>query len=197
MADIRFAQTLEEIDKINAEDPNLESWQGKEYPKELLYSQRMSAMLQEFLPNASETLTLAARAQHIRRWSIPRDAYPMDRKGYLQWRTSLKKFHGDLASSIMEKQRYSDTEIQKVTDLINKRRLKTDEDAQALEDVICLVFLQYYFDDFILKHAGEEEKIITIVQKTWNKMSPKGHDAALKLKHSEKALKVIGKALAG
>ena len=192
---LRFANTIKEIDHLNAIDPNLEVENGIKTPKELLYSKRMSEMLEHFHPDASESLKIAVRAQHIQRWVIPREKYEMDRKGYLQWRTELKKFHGNLTASIMGKTGYSETEIQKTEDLINKRRLKTDPEAQALEDVVCLVFLRYYFDDFIAKHADEESKLKDIIQKTWKKMSSKGHEFALNLPHSEPALKIIQSAL--
>ncbi|GAB3649676.1 hypothetical protein GCM10028791_15640 [Echinicola sediminis] len=196
MTATRFDKTIEEFDKINAEDPNMESVNGKEIPKELVYGHRMSGMLLDFCPNASETLRLAARCQHIKRWEIPREDYSMDRKGYLLWRTTLKKFHGELAGSIMKKHGYSEEEIKKVDDLLNKRRLKTDPEVQALEDVVCLVFLKYYFDDFIAKHKEEEEKLVDIVHKTWRKMSEKGHKAALAMSHSDEALGIVQKALA-
>lgn len=195
MSQDKFHDTIAEIDRLNAEDPNLEVKDGKPISKELLYGQRMSTMLLEFDQNASETLKIATRGQHIQRWTIPRESYPMDRKGYLMWRTELKKFHGKLVSSIMEKYGYTQEDIQHVDDLINKRRLKTDPETQCLEDVVCLVFLKYYFDDFIQKHAHEEEKIIDIIQKTWKKMSDKGHEAALKMRHSEKALELVRRAL--
>lgn len=193
MTGSRFEDTIKEFDAINAEDPHQETVSGTEVPKELLYSQRMTEMLQDFCPGASEALRLAARAQHIQRWAIPREDFPMDRKGYLMWRTKLKKYHGELAGSIMEKHGYEKEEVQKVDDLLNKRRLKTDEEAQILEDVVCLVFLKYYFDDFITKH--EEGKLIDIVQKTWNKMSEKSQQAALSMNHSNHALSIVQKAL--
>lgn len=191
----RFHRILEDIDRINAEDPHLEKKGDKEVPKELLYGQRMSAMLLEFEPQATEVLRIAVRAQHIKRWSVPRESYPMDRKGYLLWRTDLKKFHGQLTGELMAKNGYPEEDIKRVDDLINKRRLKTDPEAQCLEDVVCLVFLKYYFDNFITKHKDEEDKIVDIVCKTWNKMSKKGHEAAMLMEHSGKALKLIGKAL--
>lgn len=190
----RFQQCLKDIDEINAEDPHLETVDGQTYPKELRYSQRMTAMLNEFEPDASEMLRLAARAQHIKRWSIPRDSFPMDRKGYLQWRTQLKKFHGELAGSIMAKNGYSTEEISRVDDLLNKRGLKTDPEAQALEDVACLVFLKHYFDDFLIQH--DEEKLLNILEKTWKKMSDKGRKAALSLKLSPSASALVEKAVA-
>ncbi|MEX2591262.1 MAG: DUF4202 domain-containing protein [Anditalea sp.] len=189
----RFENTIKEFDAVNALDPHKEMVDGTEGPKELLYSQRMTEMLQDFCPDASETLRLAARGQHIQRWAIPREDFPMDRKGYLMWRTKLKKYHGELAGSIMEKSGYKKEDILKVDDLLNKRRLKTDDEAQTLEDVVCLVFLKYYFDDFITRH--DESKLIDIVQKTWKKMSEKGQQTALSMDHSDHALSIVQKAL--
>jgi hypothetical protein len=189
----RFLQSLKDIDSINAEDPHLDTVEGQTFPKELLYSQRMTAMLNEFEPDATEILRLSARAQHIKRWSIARDSFPMDRKGYLQWRTQLKKFHGELAGSIMAKNGYSIEEIGRVDNLLNKRGLKTDVEAQTLEDVACLVFLKYYFDDFLTQH--DDEKLVNILQKTWRKMSDKGRKAALSLDLSTAAQALIEKAL--
>ena|SRR5690554_205746 len=194
MKEDKFNKTIEEFDAVNAQDPHQAIVEGKEVPKELLYSQRMSEMLQEYCPEASETLQLAARCQHIRRWSIPREEFAMDRKGYLLWRTTLKKYHAELAGSIMKNNGYSADEIQKVDDLLNKRRLKTDKETQTLEDVVCLVFIKYYFDEFLTKH--EEEKLVDIVKKTWNKMSEKGQQAALSLNLSKTASSIIQKALA-
>ncbi len=191
----RFKNTISEFDAVNAQDPNLERSNGKMMPKELIYSQRMSEMLAVFMPQASEVLQLAARCQHIKRWSIPRSSFPMDKKGYLLWRTRLKKFHGELAGEIMRTNGYSEDEIHQVDNLLNKRKLKTEEETQALEDVICLVFLKFYFDDFLVKHP--EDKTIDIVRKTWQKMSARGHDAAMAIAHSNKALDIIQKALLG
>ncbi|QDH79212.1 DUF4202 domain-containing protein [Echinicola soli] len=196
MAGNKFENTIAAFDAINAEDPHMEIVKGKEMPKELLYGHRMTGMLLDFMPDASETLRLAARCQHIKRWEIPREDYPMDRKGYLMWRTKLKKFHGELAGQLMKEHGYGEAAIQEVDDLLNKRRLKTDPTVQVLEDVVCLVFLKYYFDDFIAKHRDEEEKLVDIVQKTWKKMSEKGHKAALAMEHSEEALGIVQKALA-
>src|ERR1700687_5071845 len=92
----RFERAIARFDAANAEDPNREPADGREWPKELLYAERMSAMLERFAPDASETLRLAARCQHIQRWKIPRAEYPMDRIGYLQWRKRLNKLHAQL-----------------------------------------------------------------------------------------------------
>jgi len=191
----KFQITIADIDALNSQDPHMEISNGERVPKELLYSTRMTDMLQAFDPEASENLKIAVRAQHIQRFTHPREKYPMDRKGYLQWRTELKKFHGEKAAGIMRSNGYNDEDIQKVDDLINKRQLKTDPEAQTLEDVVCLVFLKYYFDDFIDKHIEDKNKIIDIVQKTWKKMSEKGHAYALSMSHSDKALDIVSKAL--
>ena len=181
------------FDEANVQDPNIELYNDKSYPKEVLYSIRMTDKLNEFLPEASEALQLAARCQHIRRWEIARDSYPMDRVGYLKWRQDLKKFHASEASIILQSIGYNDTIISEVSSLLQKKHLKKNPDTQALEDVICLVFLEFYFEPFAAKHS--DEKTIDIIQKTWRKMSKKGHNAALKLPLSQDSLALIQSAL--
>ena len=181
------------FDEANAEDPNTELVDGREVPKELVYGQRMSARLATFAPDARETVRLAARAQHIRRWEVPRESYPAGRAGYLKWRTDLYKRHGDTAAEIMQDVGYDDDTIERVRTLLRKRGLKTDPDVQLLEDVICLVFLEHYFHEFAKKH--DEEKLIPIVQKTWKKMTEAAHGAALRLDYAPEDLAIIQKAL--
>ena len=154
---------------------------------------RMTEHLHKFLSNPSIELQLAARSQHICRWKIPRDVYPMDRQGYKKWRLDLAVFHGETAGSILLDNGYSEEVIQRVKDLLLKRSLKRDEEVQALEDVVCLVFLEFYLEDFASKH--DEAKLIDIIQKTWNKMSDAGHAAALKLPLSTDMLALVTKAL--
>lgn len=189
----RLDDAIRRFDKANAEDPNTELVDGREVPKELLYGQRMSARLEAFAPNAPETVQLAARAQHIRRWESPRDGYPEGRVGYLKWRTDLYKRHGEIAGAIMDEVGYEDVTVERVKDLLRKRGLKTDPDAQLMEDVICLVFLEHYFRGFAQKH--DEEKIISIVRKTWNKMTEKGQESALRLDYAPEELALIERAL--
>ena len=189
----RFEKTIEVFDRINSEDPNQESFNGIMYPKELLYARRMTEQLSAFHPKASEALQLAARAQHIRRWAIPRNDYPMTRVGYKQWRTALLKYHAETVGEVMEENGYEADAVARVQALIQKKRLKKDKEVQVLEDVICLVFLQYYFDAFAVKH--DDEKLIGILKKTWSKMSPEGHEAAMELSLSEPARELIGEAL--
>ncbi len=189
----RFEKAIAAIDAANAQDPNTALHGGREFPKELLYAIRMTEWLERFKPEASDALHLAARGQHIRRWEIPRSDYPMDRIGYLKWRTALKHFHAELAEKILFDAGYDATLIIRVQSLIRKEQLKQDEEVQALEDVICLVFLENYFAEFLEKH--EEEKIVEIVQKTWKKMSPAAQKTALQLELSPAARARIEKAL--
>lgn len=182
------------FDTANAQDPNTEVFEGKEHPKELLYAQRMTMVLNDFQPNASEALQLTARCQHICRWEIPRENYEMNRVGYLTWRQELKKFHAKKASELLEQVDYDMETIDRVNFLLLKKQLKRDAETQTLEDVICLVFLNYYYEPFLEKH--DDDKIISILQKTWKKMSEKGHSAALQLKFSERGSELISKALA-
>ncbi|MEP0214006.1 MAG: DUF4202 domain-containing protein [Cellulophaga sp.] len=189
----KLKQAFDLFDKANEQDPNKELYQGKEYAKEVLYAIRMTSKLNSFAPNASEVLQLTARCQHICRWEIPRDSYEMNRTGYLTWRQDLKKYHAKKASSILESVGYDQETISKVAFLLEKKQLKKNEETQTLEDVICLVFLEFYFEPFAKKYS--EEKLIDILQKTWRKMSNLGQDAALKLPLSKASLELVGKAL--
>lgn len=191
----RFQKALQRFDEENNKDPSLEVYKGQKSSKELLYAQRMTEWLAEISPQASEPLQLAARSQHICRWTIPRESYPMDRKGYLLWRTELKKFHAEKSSGILKECGYDQTTIDRVKSLILKQRMKTDSESQALEDVVCLVFLEYYFEDFVAKH--EPEKIVSIVRKTWNKMSESGQKHALALEFGDASSQLITQAING
>ncbi len=196
----RFDGAMAAFDEANGEDPNVVVDGGATYPKELLYARRMSGWLDRLVPDASEALRLAARCQNIRRWEIPRRDYPMDRAGYLKWRTDLKHFHARLAGEILARVGYddgttADGTIARVQSLLRKERLKRDPESQQLEDVVCLVFLENQLVEFAEKHA--EEKVVDIVRKTWTKMSPAGHQAALALALPPEARALIEKALQG
>ncbi|MBU2900659.1 DUF4202 domain-containing protein [Maribacter dokdonensis] len=184
---------FQQFDEANKQDPNTEVFEGTTYPKEVLYGIRMTERLNAFDPNASEALRLTARCQHICRWEIPRESYEMNREGYLRWRQELKKFHATKAASILEDIGYDKETIDNVKFLLQKKQLKKNEETQTLEDVICLVFLEFYFEPFAHKHP--EDKTIDILQKTWRKMSINGQEAALKLPLSKFSLDLITKAL--
>lgn len=175
----RLQTALEKIDAANAADPNLISAEGRDQPAELVYGRRMSAMLERIYPEASEALRVAVRAQHLRRWEVPRATYPMDRPGYLRWRKDLGRKHAEWASAILADCGYDETEIARVAALIRKENLRRDAETQALEDVAALVFLEHYAADFAAKH--EAEKVVTILAKTLAKMSDHGKTAAAEL----------------
>ncbi len=192
-----FEQSLAKFDAANEQDPNQEIFEGKSYPKELLYAQRMTAMLGKFAPDATEAVQLAVSCQHICRWKSPRNAYPMDGVGYKQWRTDLYKFHGETAGALMREAGYDDDMISRVQALLRKEKLKVNPETQILEDVAALVFLQHYLAGFVKKYSHyEEDKLLGILRKTWRKMSESGHTAALLLDYTPDIMVVIQKALA-
>jgi hypothetical protein len=186
----RFTQAIRLFDAANSQDPvHIDGT-----PAQILYAQRMTQWLDRLYPSASEPLRLAARSQHIERWMIPRADYPMTRGGYHKWRTALYDFHADTASRILADSGYDPQTIAAVRSLLRKEKLKSNPDMQALEDVICLVFLENELPEFALRH--DPAKLITILRRTWAKMSPHGHAAALKLNYSPEIKSLIEKALA-
>lgn len=192
----RLATAFRLFDAVNSEDPNLEPDEaGELVPKEMLYARRMSVCLARVAPAAPEAVQLAARAQHIRRWAIPRQDFPLTRPGYHQWRNTLKKYHAELAGQLLAQAGYEPETITRVQELLQKLRLKDDPEVQLLEDIICLVFLEHYFLPFAAQHP--EEKVLEIVQKTWPKMTARGHALALQLPFTPEARALITKALAG
>ena len=195
MSKNKYEAALKLIDEAHAGDPKKVEVNGEEQPYELHYSQEMSSYLEKRNPTAPDTLQLAIRAQHFRRWEIPRDSYPMNKVGYHKWRTFLKKRQADMAAQICLDCGYSQDDANRVAHLIRKEDLKEDEETQTLEDVACLVFLDDQFEEFERQH--DEEKIVRILRKTWGKMSEKGHELALQIPMSERCKDLVGKALAG
>lgn len=191
----RFERAIVRIDAANAEDPHKIAVDGTSRPAEVVYAERMTATLALLYPNASEALQLAARAQHLRRWTVPRDTYPMDRAGYHRWRNDLKKKHADWAGALLAECGYSSEEIARVGQLIRKEHIKEDAEAQALEDTACLVFLEHYSGDFAAKHA--DPKLLGILKKTWAKMSLKGQTAAHALQLPPRLAALLARAIAG
>jgi hypothetical protein len=168
------------IDTANGTDPNQVAADGKEWPKELLYSQRMSDMLERYNPDADDAMKLAIRAQHIERWKSPRNAYPMDRIGYLTWRKDLYKIQANTAADLLQQAGYGEDVTERVRNAVAKKNIKGNPDTQLLEDVTDLVFMEHYMLEFVAKHPDyTEEKWIDIIRKTWNKMSADAHDFTL------------------
>lgn len=193
-----YLSAIAAFDQANGEDPNKDTHDGKEYPKELLYANRMGEMQERYVPEASDAVKLAVRAQHIQRWKIARSEFPMDRQGYLQWRTKLYKFHAETAARLMQEAGYDNEMTERVMNIVSKKGLKVNAETQLMEDVADLVFIEHYMMDFATKHPEyEEDKWIQIIRKTWQKMSPRAHEFALsgKIKLPEALVPLILKAV--
>ena len=189
----RFAAALRRFDEENSRDPNSETVAGVSHPRELLYAQWLTDWVLKLSPHASEELRLAARCQHLCRWKIPRDSYPMTRPGYLKWRADLKRFHAERAGEILREIGYPDATIGRVQDLNLKKNFPTDPQSCILEDALCLVFLEHQLADLAAKTS--EDKVITALQKSWKKMTPAAHAEALKLTYSPREKTLIEAAL--
>lgn len=161
----RKQKVLDAIDTANSADPTQED--GR--PAALLYGERMGAELDRLFPDASEPLQIAARGQHVERWKLARSAYPEGRVGYLAWRKAQAEHHAQVVAELMSEAGYDQAEIDAARRMLRKQGIKRDDDVQALEDVICFVFLKWYFAPFATKHS--HEKIQRIVEKTARKMS--------------------------
>jgi hypothetical protein len=190
----RFNRAMTLFDAANAEDPNQDEGQ----PKELLYGQRMSDMIGRFAPDASEAAQLAVRAQHIRRWTVPRNTYPMTKEGYHAWRTGLYTFHADTAGELMRQAGYDDTMIERVKKAVGKRGIKVNPETQLLEDIANLVFIEHYMLGFAhSKPEYDEAKWLEIIRRTWGKMSKNAQAFALsgRIKLPEPLVPLITKAI--
>jgi Domain of unknown function (DUF4202) len=190
----RIEQAIAQFDAAHSEDPGSEVVDGAALPRELLYARRMSAWLDALMPGASEPVRLAVRCQHIRRWSIPRSAYPMNVEGYRKWRSDEARSHAETAGRILETVGYDDGTVRRVQALVKKERLKQDPEAQLLEDVSCLVFLENHLAEFATRH--DEETLLRVLRKTWKKMSAAGHQAALGLKLAPGLRAIVERAVA-
>ncbi len=192
----RFDEVIKAIDAANADDPRSTDVGGVKRPYEVVYAERMTERLAAMYPDASEVLRIAARAQHIRRWDVPRDRFPEGRAGYNDWRKTCREHHAKLITGIMAKAGYSDDEIARVVMMVKKEQLKKDRESQALENVVDVVFVEHYIDEFLAKYSSyDEDKVLDIVGKTLRKMSPKGHQAALALDLPEAKRALIMKAV--
>ncbi|WP_103257557.1 DUF4202 domain-containing protein [Tabrizicola aquatica] len=161
-------QALAAIDEANAADPKGQA---------LEYGLRMSQELARVVADASEVLQIAARGQHVERWRLPRSDYPEGKEGYLAWRREQARRHAERVADIMEHAGYGPDDCARVGVLLRKEGLKRDAEVQALEDVICLVFLRWYFADFAAKH--DPDAVQDIVRKTARKMSAPGRARVL------------------
>ena len=175
----RFRRAIAAIDAANADDPHRIVVRGESRPKELAHAELLTQWVQRLRPDAGEELLLAARAHHIRRWTVPRSTYPEGRRAYLRWRRDLHAFHAEQVSAILEQAGYEADTVQRVQQIVRKERLRSDPEVQALEDGLCLVFLETQLDE--VTDTIEDETLVEVLRKTWRKMSPAGRAAALEL----------------
>jgi hypothetical protein len=188
----KLESLLAAIDAANSDDPRKTVADGVERPFEIIYSKRMTARLKALYPQASDLLKIATRAQHLRRWEIARENFPLGRHGYNDWRKECRAHHARLAADLMREYDYDEASIAHVGSLIRKERLKKDPESQALENVAAIVFLEHYFDEFHAKYKDyDDDKIVDILGKTLCKMSPKGHAAALALPLAERTRQLV------
>lgn len=190
----KYQRAITLIDEANALDPNQEEFEGRAVAREWLYSERLTAWVRKLEPDASETLRLAARSQHICRWKIPRHQFPAGKAGYHQWKNALKRLHADATSQILERAGYDDTTIARVRALNLKQGFPADAETRILEDALCLVFLEFQLADLAAK--AEPGQVINALQKSWAKMTEKARMAALALRFAPREQALLSKALA-
>jgi hypothetical protein len=191
----RFREAIRRFDELNAADPHQELVNGAPRPRELVNAERLSQWIITLAPAASEPLRLASRCQHLCRWMIPRGNYAMTRAGYLQWRTELKRFHAEKSSGVLRDIGYAKELVLRVSELNLKKNFPADPESRVLEDALCLHFLQFQLAD--LAQKTDEDKVVNALQKSWKKMTPNGHEHALKLPYGERERSLIERALQG
>ena len=171
-----YARARELIDSAHAADPK-RAPDGR--PAELVYAERMEAWVARAAENVTPLLRLAARCQHLERWKVPRDSYPLDKPGYHAWRRSLYVKQADRAKALLLQAGVSEGEATDAATWVSKTALKTNPGTQALEDAACLVFLENEIQAFAAQHADyPREKFVDIIRKTWKKISPRGQTLA-------------------
>jgi hypothetical protein len=192
--DDRLDAVLAAIDAANADDPHTLVVGGTERPKELAHAEMMTRWVRRLDPRCSDEQLIAARAHHLRRWTIPRDDYPRDRAGYLRWRSALRKQHAEEVAALMDQAGYPTAAVERVQAIVRKQGLGRDPDVQVHEDALCLVFLETQFDDLVAQ-VGDDDKVVDILRKTAGKMSAAGLTAAGTLPLSERGAELLAWAL--
>jgi hypothetical protein len=190
----RFVAAIRRFDEENARDPNIDSIDGAEHPRELLYARRLTEWVLKLRPDASEELRLATRCQHLCRWMVPRNSYPTTKAGYLRWREELKKFHAQKAGGILRAVGYPEAVIVRVQELNLKKHFPHDPESRVLEDALCLVFLEHQLSDLAAKTTAE--KVVNALRKSWDKMTPAARAEALRLPYRPREKALLEQALA-
>lgn len=190
----RLARAIEALDAANAEDPTQLELDGERRPKELAHAELATRWVRRLRPDAGEELLLAARGHHLRRWAVPRSSAPAGRAGYLRWRADLKQRHAEDVSTILRDAGYDDAVVQRVGAIVRREGLRRDPEAQALEDALCLVFLETQYED--LRDRMDGAQMENVLRRSWRKMSPAARELALALPLSEEGRALVERALA-
>ena len=190
---LRFDAALRRFGEENSRDPNSVEIQGLKRPRELVYAEWLTNWVLRLCPQASEELRLAAHCQHLCRWMVPRDSYPMTRTGYLRWRQDLKNFHAQKSGEILREVGYPEPVVTRVQSLNLKKGFPQDPETRVLEDALCLVFLEHQFTDLASK--TDDEKMINALQKAWKKMTPVARELALQLSYAPREKALLDRAL--
>lgn len=214
-----FARGLELIDEAHSRDPN--KTDGPDgpgtVPYELHYARKMTGWLAARCPAASPELQLACRAQHFQRyehvacstrretmgsqpraharWQLPRSAFPMTRPGYLGWRAKQKAQAASQVVALLAEAPLPLEALQRIAALVRKEALATDAEAQVLEDVACLVFLDDQLDSLASAATMGHDKLVAILAKTWAKMSAPARELALAMDLGDRARLLLQSAL--
>lgn len=183
MDEQRLRRVFAAIDAVNAEDPHLTEIDGRNEPAELVYGRRITETLFRMVNKPSEPMQIAARGQHLGRWRVARKLYPEGRAGYLAWRRQQRTNQAERLGQIMAAEGYGADDIARVGILIRKENMKTDAEVQTFEDVICVMFFEYYLRGFLSR--VEEEKLAEILVNTWSRMSALGRQHVLALELPE------------
>lgn len=192
----KLATAFQLFDDYNKQDPRTFEWQGENYPQEYFFAIKLYDWVLKLEPVASEELLLASRSQHIGRWEMPRETYPDGREAYLKWRKDLAQHHANIAGKLMQQAGYGTELIDRVNLILLKKRIKVDPEVQTMENALCLVFLEFQYEDFRKKYEDDVEKMINILYKSLLKMDGKGHAFALQLHYSEGGSAIIEQAVA-
>jgi hypothetical protein len=188
-----LAAAFAAVDAANADDPHTIVVRGAVRPKELAHAELAVEWIRRLVPEPSEALLLAARAHHVRRWELPRSSEPDGRPGYLRWKRRLQQHHADVAGRVLAEAGVDPATVERVQSLVKKERLKSDPEVQALEDALCLVFVETQFGE-LTEQLGDDH-MVEVVAKTLRKMTPAGREAALGLPLDDDAVRIVGLAL--
>jgi len=183
------------FDDYNKQDPRSFIWNDISYPQEYFFALKLYEWVLKLAPTAGDELLLASRSQHIGRWEILRESYPDGREAYLKWRKDLAQHHAEITARLMIDAGYDEGQINHVKQIILKKRIKADPEVQTMENALCLVFLQFQYEDFRKKYEAEPEKLINILRKSLMKMDQNGRGFALKLTYTEPGSQLIQRAV--